>query len=420
MSMNESEPPTLDEETLRMHLGGKIEIRSKVTLRTREDLARAYTPGFAHVARWIHRHPEDVYRLTLKQNTVAIVTDGTAVSGIGDVGPHAALPVMEGKALLFKQFAGIDAFPICLATKNVDEIVRIVTCLEPSFGGVMLEDISAPRCFDIEDRLQQELAMPVLHDDQHATAVAAAAALINALRVVNKRPQDLKVVMVGAGAAGTASAKLFMEIGVENLIACDRQGAIHRGRSDLNAAKQWFADHTNPEQARGSLGSVMAGADVFLGLSGPGVVTIDDVKRMGRDAIVFALANPIPEVLPHEVEGLAAVVATGRSDYPNQIDCGLCYPGMFRGALDCRARGINEAMKLAAAYAIADAVDPNAVSRARIMPSIFDDQVAEKVARAVTKAAVDTGMARATSPLLSRGRAMSSRAWNGEAFDVVA
>jgi malate dehydrogenase (oxaloacetate-decarboxylating) len=380
------------------HRGGKIEIRTKAPLATREDLAIAYTPGFAHVAKAIQERPEEVYRLTMKRNAVAIVTDGTAVSGIGDVGPAAALPVMEGKAMLFKRFADIDAFPICLATKDVDEIVRVVTCLEPTFGGIMLEDISAPRCFAIEDRLVEALDIPVLHDDQHATAAAATAALINALKVVGKMPADLRVVMVGAGAAGTACAQMFMQLGVRNIIGCDRRGAIHRGRDDLNDAKRWFAEHANPDQARGSLADVMAGADLFLGVSGPGVVSLADIKSMARDPIVFALANPVPEILPEDVAGVVAVIATGRSDYPNQIDCGLCYPGIFRGAIDCRARAINAAMKLAAARAVAEAVDERALGPRCIMPSIFDPGIASNVAAAVRQAAIATGMARVYDP----------------------
>jgi malate dehydrogenase (oxaloacetate-decarboxylating) len=384
--------PGMDPTFLR-HLGGKIEIRNKVPLKTRADLARAYTPGFARVAAAISRNPEDVYRFSIKQNAVAIVTDGTAVSGLGDVGPEAALPVMEGKALLFRELAGIDAFPLCLATKDVDEIVRVVQCIEPTFGAVMLEDISAPRCFEIEERLREDLTIPVLHDDQHATAVAATAALINAAKVAGKELRDLKVVIAGAGAAGTSSARLFMQIGVRNVIACDRQGAIHRGRDGLNRAKRWFADHTNPAQEKGSLSRVMAGADVFLGLSGPGVITAADIKTMAKDPIVFALANPIPEILPDEVGDTAAVFATGRSDYPNQIDCGLCYPGIFRGALDCRARTFNDAMKLAAAHAIAGMVDGASLSRHGIVPDIFDG-VAAQVAEAVMQAAIHTRVAR--------------------------
>jgi malate dehydrogenase (oxaloacetate-decarboxylating) len=384
------------DKTFELHVGGKLEVRSKVPLETRVDLARVYTPGFAHVAAAIAKSPDEVYRLSIKRNTVAIVTDGTAVSGLGDIGPLAALPVMEGKALLFKVFAGIDAFPLCLGSKDVDTIVKTIQCVSPTFGGIMLEDISAPRCFDIETRLMEELDIPVLHDDQHATAVAATAALINAASYVGKQLGGLKVVIVGAGAAGTSAAKLFMQIGVRNIVACDRQGAIHRGRGDLTDAKRWFSLHTNPEQQRGTACEVLAGADVFVGLSGPGVVRVEDIATMARDPIVFALANPTPEVSPDEVKGVAAVIATGRSDYPNQIDCGLCYPGLFRGALDCRARTVNDAMKLAAARAIAGLVSRAARDRGQIVPDIFDG-VAAHVAEAVQRAALETGVARGPS-----------------------
>jgi len=382
--------------TFQRHLGGKMETRSKVPLRTRADLALVYTPGFTQVAAAISRNRADVYRWSIKQNTVAIVTDGTAVSGLGDVGPEAALPVMEGKALVFRAFAGIDAFPLCLATKDVEEIVKVVTCLEPTFGAVMLEDISAPRCFEIEDRLRDELTIPVLHDDQHATAVAVTAALINAAKVVGKEPCDLKVVIVGAGAAGTSSAKLLMQIGVRNIVACDRRGPIHRERDDLNRSKRWFAENTNSFQESGSLASTIAGADVLIGLSGPGVIVRDHIKSMARDPIVFALANPIPEILPEEIGDVAAVIATGRPDYANQIDCSLCYPGMFRAALDCRATTINEAMKLAAVYAIAGAVDHARLARDHVVPDIFDG-VASRVADAVLRAAIDSKVAQASA-----------------------
>jgi len=376
-----------------LHAGGKLEVRGRVRLRTREDLARVYTPGFTRVAEAIARDPAQVYRWSIKRNTVAIVTDGTAVSGLGDLGPLAALPVMEGKALLFKEFAGIDAVPICLGTTDVDEIVRVVKCIEPTFGGVMLEDIAAPRCFTIEERLRDELTVPVLHDDQHATAVAAAAALINAARYVGKELPALKVVIAGAGAAGTSTARLFMQLGVRNVVACDRQGVIHGERPDLADAKRWFAEHTNPGRERGSLRDVLAGADVFVGFAGPGVLTPEDLRTMARDPIVFALANPHPEFLPAQVRSLVAVIATGRSDHPNQIDCGLCYPGILRGALDCGATRIDDGMKLAAARAIAALVDPAAVARGQIVPDIFDD-VAPRVAQAVIDAAVASGAAR--------------------------
>lgn len=381
------------ESIFQLHEGGKIEVCNRVGLRTREDLARVYTPGFTRVAEAISRNPADVYRWSIKRNTVAIVTDGTAVSGLGDLGPLAALPVMEGKALLFKEFAGIDAMPICLSTKDVDEIVQVVKCIEPTFGGVMLEDIAAPRCFVIEERLREELSIPVFHDDQHATAVAAAAALINAAKFVDKAPDALKIVIAGTGAAGTSTARLFMQLGADDIVVCDKQGALHRGRENLTDVKRWFAEHTNPNQESGPLREVLAGADVFVGFAGRGVITPEDLRTMAKDPIVFALANPNPELLPTEVGTLAAVIATGRSDYPNQIDCGLCYPGIFRGAFDCGAMSINEAMKIAAARAIAGMVDDVALAKGTVVPDIFDG-VAPRVAQAVSDAAIRSGVCR--------------------------
>jgi malate dehydrogenase (oxaloacetate-decarboxylating) len=389
--------PTSDarEAVFWLHLGGKIEVRPRVPLETREDLARVYTPGFTEVAKAIANDPDEAYRWSIKQNTVAIVSDGTAVSGLGDLGPRAAIPVMEGKALLFKRFAGIDAFPICLATKDVDTIVEVVKCIEPTFGGIMLEDIAAPRCFAIEDRLKDELAIPVLHDDQHAVAASVAAGLINASKFVDKDIRALKIVIVGAGAAGTASAKLFMELGVQDIIACDREGAIHGGRLGLTDAKRWFADHTNPGGEKGSLHDVLLGADVLVGLSGPGIVTPDDLRTMAKDSIVFALANPNPEILPADVPPSVAVIATGQTAYPNQIDGGLCYPGVFGGALRYGASCINDAMKLAAVNAIAGMVDESAIAAGTIVPDIFDG-VAERVSVAVMQAALETGVAQVT------------------------
>jgi malate dehydrogenase (oxaloacetate-decarboxylating) len=383
-------------DVLRLHEGGKLEVRATVPLRDRTDLARVYTPGFTEVATRIAADPTLVDRWSIRSHTVAIVTDGTAVSGLGDLGPRAALPVLEGKALLFKQFAGLDAFPLCLGTTDVDEIVATVTSLEPTFGAVMLEDISAPRCFAIEDRLRAALAIPVLHDDQHATAVAVTAALINAARVVGKDLGDLKVVISGVGAAGTAAARLFLRIGVPNVVVCDRQGAITARRTGLADAKRWLAENTNPHGEQGELRKVLIGADVFVGLSGPGVIAPDDLRTMARDPIVFALANPVPELHPDDVRGLAAVIGTGRSDLPNQIDCGLCYPGIFRGALDCGATDITEEMKVAAARAIADRVDDDALARGTVVPDIFDG-VAPYVASAVARAHQTSTHGRGTS-----------------------
>ncbi len=384
----------VSDRTFLLHKGGKIEVRSRSRIRTRDQLSMAYTPGVARVCTAISREPEKVYDLTIKGTTVAVVTDGTAVLGLGDIGPMAALPVMEGKAQLFKEFAGINAFPICLDTTDVDEIVESVKRIAPVFGGINLEDISAPRCFEVEQRLKEELDIPVFHDDQHGTAVVATAALINALRVVGKKASDLRVVVVGTGAAGTACTDMLLNLGVQEIIGFDRSGAIALSRDDLAPDKREYARRTNPANETGTLSELIAGADVFIGVSGPGVLTVEDVKRMARDPIVFAMANPEPEIRPEIVHGHVAVVATGRSDYPNQINNVLCFPGMFRGALDCRATDINEEMKLAAAHAIAAACDEAAVSPEYIIPSVFDRTVVERVAEAVKEAARHSGVGR--------------------------
>jgi malate dehydrogenase (oxaloacetate-decarboxylating) len=384
----------VSDRTFLMHLGGKIEITPKVALKTRADLSMAYTPGVARVCEAIHQDPEKAFVLTIKKNTVAVVSDGTAVLGLGDIGPAAAMPVMEGKAMLFKEFAGIDAFPICLDTKDPDEIVRTVKAISPGFGGINLEDISAPRCFEIENRLRAELNIPVFHDDQHGTAVVVLAALINALKLVGKRMSDIKVVVCGIGAAGAACTKILLAAGVKRVIGCDRAGIIHRGRKDMNWLKTWYAEHTNAEGETGTIRDAMRGADVFLGLSAPGLITAEDVQQMAKDAIVFAMANPTPEIMPEQAEPHVAVMATGRSDYPNQINNVLCFPGIFRGALDARASQINEEMKLAAAHAIAGIIAPDELHAEYIIPSVFDKRVADAVARAVDAAAHFTGVAR--------------------------
>jgi malate dehydrogenase (oxaloacetate-decarboxylating) len=385
----------VSDRTFLMHLGGKIEVTSKMPLKTRSDLSMAYTPGVARVCEAIRKDPEKVFNLTIKKNTVAIVTDGTAVLGLGDIGPAAAMPVMEGKAQLFKEFGGVDAFPICLDTKDPHEIVQTIKHIATVFGGINLEDISAPRCFEIEDRLKEELDIPVFHDDQHGTAVVVLAALINALKIVGKRMEDIKLVVNGIGAAGVACTRIVMAAGVKNIIGCDTTGAIYEGRKEnMNWVKDWYARNTNPHKEHGTIHDVIKDADVFFGLSAPGVIASGDLKNMAKDPIVFAMANPVPEIMPEDAEGLVAVMATGRSDYPNQINNVLCFPGIFRGALNCRASRINEAMKLAAAQAIAGIIGPDERHPDYIIPSVFDRRVGEAVARDVEEAAYKTGVAR--------------------------
>jgi malate dehydrogenase (oxaloacetate-decarboxylating) len=387
---------SVSDRTFMMHMGGKIRINSKVHLVTRDDLSMAYTPGVARVCMAIHEDPEKVYQLTIKANTIAIVSDGTAVLGLGDIGPEAAMPVMEGKAMLFKEFGNVDAFPICLDTKDAEEIIRTVKNIAPGFGGINLEDISAPRCFEIEERLKEMLKIPVFHDDQHGTAVVVLAALTNALKLVGKDIENLKIIVAGIGAAGVACSKMIMAAGATNIIGFDRTGSIHKGRSGLNYMKQWFAENTNPTGFKGTLKEALAGSDLFLGLSGPGVIAAEDLAKMNKDAIVFAMANPTPEVMPEDAAPYVRIMATGRSDYPNQINNVLCFPGIFRGALDCGATDINEEMKLAAAAAIAETISPEELTEDYIIPGVFDKRVAKAVAAAVVKAAIETGVARKT------------------------
>jgi malate dehydrogenase (oxaloacetate-decarboxylating) len=385
----------VSDRTFLMHLGGKIEVVSKMPLKTRADLSMAYTPGVARVCEAIHQDPEKAYTLTIKKNTVAVVSDGTAVLGLGDIGPAAAMPVMEGKAMLFKEFAGVDAFPICLNSKDPDEIVRTVKIIAVAFGGINLEDISAPRCFEIEERLKEELDIPVFHDDQHGTAVVVLAALINALKIVGKEMNEIKVVVNGVGAAGVACSKIIMAAGVRNIIGCDQFGALYAGRRErMNWVKDWYARNTNPNEEKGTVHDVIKGADVFLGLSVPGVINQEDLKQMADKPIVFAMANPTPEIMPEEAAPHVAVMATGRSDYPNQINNVLCFPGIFRGALACRASRINEEMKLAAANAIAGIITDDERQPEYIVPSVFDKRVAEAVAKEVEAAAHQSGVAR--------------------------
>jgi malate dehydrogenase (oxaloacetate-decarboxylating) len=385
----------ISDRTFLMHLGGKIEITSKMPLKTRSDLSMAYTPGVARVCEAIHKDPEKVFNLTIKKNTVAVVSDGTAVLGLGDIGPAAAMPVMEGKCQLFKEFGGVDAFPICLATKDSHEIVQTIKRISVAFGGINLEDISAPRCFEIEERLKEELDIPVFHDDQHGTAVVVLAALINALKIVGKKMEDVKVVVNGIGAAGVACSKIVMAAGVKNIVGCDTTGALYEGRAEnMNWVKDWYARNTNPNKEKGTVHDVIKDADVFFGLSVPGVIDQTDLKNMAKDPIVFAMANPIPEIMPEDATELVAVMATGRSDYPNQINNVLCFPGIFRGALNCRASRINEAMKLAAANAIAGIIGPDELHPDYIIPSVFDRRVGEAVAAEVEEAAYTSGVAR--------------------------
>lgn len=384
----------VSDRTFLVHLGGKLEVQPKMPIKNREELSRVYTPGVARVCQAIAEDPAKAFSLTIKRNTVAVISDGTAVLGLGDVGPYAAMPVMEGKAMLFKQLAGIDAFPICLDTKDTEEIIRIIKAIAPAFGGINLEDISAPRCFEIEERLKEELDIPVFHDDQHGTAVVMLAGLLNALKLVGKRLEEIKVVVCGIGAAGTACTKMLLSAGVKNIIGVDREGALVRGKRYDNPIWNWYAEHTNPDNVSGSLSDVIKGADVFIGVSAPGVLKVEDIKKMARDPIVFAMANPVPEIDPEEAEPYVRVLATGRSDYPNQINNVLCFPGIFRGALDCRAREINEEMKLAAAKAIASVVGDDELNETYIIPSVFNTKVVERVREAVIEAAVRTGVAR--------------------------
>lgn len=386
---------SVSDATFLLHLGGKIEMRSTAPVANREDMSKAYTPGVGRVCMAIHQDRDAVWALTGKSHTVAVVTDGSAVLGLGDIGPEASLPVMEGKALLFKEFGGVDAWPICLDTNDPDEIVAIVKAIAPGFGGINLEDISAPRCFEIEERLKEALDIPVFHDDQHGTAVVVLAGLINALKVVDKKPEDLKTLVLGVGASGTACTKILLSYGVKNIVGFDRQGALCRDRDyQGNQMKEWFAENTNPDNLSGDLDDCIDDADFVLGLAGPDLLNKEQVARMSGDAIVFALSNPNPEIWPEEVPENVRVMATGRTDYPNQINNSLCFPGLFRGVLDVRASDINEEMKIAAAQAIADVIPANHLDPDFIIPSVFDRSVVRNVSRGVAVAAQRSGVAR--------------------------
>jgi malate dehydrogenase (oxaloacetate-decarboxylating) len=382
-----------------MHEGGKIELHNKYPLKTRDDLSMAYTPGVARVCQEIAEDRSKAFQFTIKRNTVAVVSDGSAVLGLGNIGPEAAMPVMEGKAMLFKEFADVDAFPICLDTQDPERIIEAVKLIAPTFGGINLEDISAPRCFQIEDELREALDIPVFHDDQHGTAVVVMAALFNALKIVDKPIESLRVLVLGLGAAGIACTKMMLASGVKEIIGCDRQGAVSTEREDyasngMSATKRWFAEVSNPEKLAGSPNEVIEGCDLFIGVSGPGLIEPAALARMADDAIVFAMANPTPEVMPEEAEEHVRIMATGRSDYPNQINNVLCFPGIFRGALDAGAPRITEEMKLAAANGIAEVVGDEDLSEDYIIPSVFDRDVAPAVAEAVVEEAKAAGTAR--------------------------
>ena len=384
-------------ESLKLHYEkqGKIEVISRLPVKTREDLSLAYTPGVAQPCLEIQKDINKSYELTRRWNMCAVITDGSAVLGLGDIGPEAGMPVMEGKCVLFKEFGGVDAFPICIKTKDVDEFVNTVYLISGSFGGVNLEDISAPRCFEIEEKLKEKCDIPIFHDDQHGTAVITLAGIMNALKVVGKKKEDIRIAVSGAGAAATAITKLLLNYGIKDITMCDRTGAIYKGRENLNPAKAAMAEITNPQLIKGSLADVVKGADVFIGVSAPGKLTKEMVSTMARDAIVFACANPTPEIFPDEAkEGGAKVVSTGRSDYPNQINNVLAFPGIFRGAFDVRASQINEEMKIAAANALAGIISDDELSEDYIIPEAFDPRVGPAVAKAVAQAARDTGVAR--------------------------
>jgi malate dehydrogenase (oxaloacetate-decarboxylating) len=388
----------ITDRTFLLHLGGKIEVNGRYPVKTRDDLSMVYTPGVARVCLAIKADAAKQWTLTVKRHTIAVVTDGSAVLGLGNIGPAAAQPVMEGKCMIFKAFAGLDAFPLCLATQDADEIVRIVQGIAPVFGGINLEDIAAPRCFEIEERLRQSLDIPVMHDDQHGTAIVVLAALRNALKLVGKSIDSTKIVILGAGSAGIATARILVQAGARRVVVCDREGAIYAGRGHLDPPQARLAAETNLEREQGGFQAVVRGADVFVGLAGPNSVTAEDVASMAHDPIVCALANPVPEVQPEAIAGLARVIATGRSDYPNQINNSLAFPGVFKGALEVEATDINEAMKVAAAEAIAGLVGEQELTEEYIIPSMFDSRVAEAVAAATREAAWSSGVARKPRP----------------------
>jgi malate dehydrogenase (oxaloacetate-decarboxylating) len=387
------------DRTFRMHHGGKIEMALRIPLESRDDLSIAYMPGVARVCRAISDEPARVHDYTLKRNMVAVITNGTAVLGLGDIGAAAGMPVMEGKSMLFKEFGGVDSYPICVDSKDPDELVETVAAIAPAFGGINLEDIAAPVCFEVEDRLKEMLDIPVFHDDQHGTAIVVLAALINACKITGRHIPDLKVVVSGVGASGVACSKVLMNAGIRNIIGCDTRGAIYKGRTEnMNFMKDWYAENTNPQGVRGSLTEAVEGANLFLGLSGPGTFSVDQLRSMAADPVVFAMANPVPEIMPELAAPYVRVMATGRSDYPNQINNVLAFPGVFRGALDCRAVQISEGMKVAAAQAIADCISDDELHEDYIIPSVFNRNVATAVAATVARVAKEEGLARRELP----------------------
>ncbi|MHB0912223.1 MAG: malic enzyme-like NAD(P)-binding protein [Armatimonadota bacterium] len=388
---------SVTDETFRMHLGGKLEVTPTSPLVSGDDLSMAYTPGVARVSNFVAKDRDQSFNYTIRKNTVAVVSDGSAVLGLGNIGPEGAMPVMEGKAILFKEFGGVDAFPICVSTQDADEIIAVVKAIAPTFGGINLEDISAPRCFAIEEKLREELDIPVFHDDQHGTAAVIIAALLNASKLVNKSTKSMKVVIAGAGAAGVACTKALLNLGIADAIVCDRNGAIHKGRAEnMNFAKEWLAENTNKSGFTGSVKEALRGADLFLGVSGPNLLSGEDISTMADGAIVFALSNPVPEVMPEEAAPYVAVMATGRSDYPNQINNVLCFPGLFRGLLDSGATKVVPEMVVAAGRAIASMIQPSDLTPDYIIPSVFDRRVAPAVADAVAKVARDAKVTRKT------------------------
>jgi|TARA_B100001750_G_scaffold31034_1_gene21156 malate dehydrogenase (oxaloacetate-decarboxylating) len=385
----------VSDQTFLLHLGGKIEVNSAFDISTRDDMSKAYTPGVGRISSHIHKTPEAAWALTTKSHTIAVVTDGSAVLGLGNIGPEAALPVMEGKAMILKNFANVDAWPICLNTQDEDEIVDIVKAISPGFGGINLEDISAPRCFYIEQRLKQEIDIPVFHDDQHGTAIVVLAALINSLKIVNKKPKDIKIVIAGVGAAGIACANILMDYGVKNIIGIDRQGIVSRNRNyNDNIYKKNFAEKTNPENIKGDLKKALKNADCFIGLAGPNMVTKEMLEQMKPQSIVFALANPVPEIMPELIPSNVKVMATGRSDYPNQVNNSLAFPGIFKGILEVRAKSITDKMKISAAKAIASVIPRRLLSSDFIIPSVFDKNVVKSVSENIAAAAVKEGVSR--------------------------